>query len=372
MSNVALFHARSDRAAEEAALDVLRSGQIASGPKVAAFEHALAPWVGLPHVVTTSDLSSAMLLALHLCGVGPGDGVLGPAYTCMSSAAPIAQLGARPRWVDVDPETGLLDPDALRRCIGPRTRACVVYHAAGYVAHSEEVARICRQHGVALIEDCNTALGARLDGQPVGGQGDAAVYSFYPNRQLNGIEGGAVAWRDPALAARARKLRRFGIDPDGFRDAIGEIDPASDISEVGWSAAMNQLNCAVALAQVPSLTGRLQATRANAARLGRLVAGMPGLSVVQPRAGTEPAYWGLLILTAERDAVLAGLKRDGVMASKLHHRIDRYSGFGVGPVDLPGTEAFLERVIALPCGHWLDEAALLQIAQSLDRALRSS
>ena len=371
MSNVALFHVQADAATEAAALDVLRSGQIASGPKVAAFERALAPWVGLPHVVTTSDLSSAMLLALHLCGVGPGDEVLGPAYTCMSSAAPIAHLGARPHWVDVDPETGLLDPDALRRCIGPRTRACVVYHAAGYVADSAELARICRQHGIALIEDCNTALGARLDGQPLGSQGDAAVYSFYPNRQVNGIEGGAVAWRNPALADRARKLRRFGIDPHGFRYVIGEIDPASDIPEVGWSAAMSQLNCAVALAQLPSLATRLQATRANAARLGQLVAGIHGLSVVRPRAGTEPAYWGLLILAAQRDSVLAGLKRDGVMASKLHHRIDRYSGFGVEPVDLPGTEAFLDGVIALPCGHWLDDAALLKIAQSLDRALHS-
>lgn len=372
MANITLFHAGSDAATENAALSVLRSGQIASGPKVAEFEQALTGWVGLPHVVTTSDLSSAMLLALHVCGVGSGDEVLGPAYTCMSSAAPISNLGARPRWIDVDPETGLLDPAALQGCIGPSTRACVVYHAAGYAAQSAEIARVCRRHGIPLIEDCNTALGARLHGQPLGGHGDAAVYSFYPNRQVNGIEGGAVAWRDPDNAARARKLRRFGIELRGFRDALGEIDPASDIPEVGWSATMSQLNCAAGLEQFKGLAARLHATRANAARLQQLLADLPGLSVVRPQPGSEPAYWGLLVLAARRDSVLAALKRDGVMASKLHHRIDRYSGFGVEPSDLPGTAAFLDRIIALPCGYWLDDAALLRIARSLEGAIRSS
>jgi dTDP-4-amino-4,6-dideoxygalactose transaminase len=370
--NITLFHTGSDTATENAALSILRSGQIASGPKVAAFEQALTPWVGLPHVVVTSDLSSAMLLALHQCGVRSGDEVLSPAYTCMSSAAPIANLGARPRWVDVDAETGLLDPQALRRCIGARTRACVVYHAAGYAAHSTEIARVCRQHGIPLIEDCNTALGARLHGQPLGSHGDAAIYSFYPNRQVNGIEGGAVAWRDAHNATRSRKLRRFGIDGCGFRDAIGEIDPASDIPEVGWSGSMNQLNCAVGLEQLHGLAARLQATRSNAARLHQLLAGLPGLSIVRPHDGSEPAYWGFLVFATQRDAVLARLKHDGVMASKLHHRIDRYSGFGVDAVDLPGTEAFLDRMIALPCGHWLDDAALQRIARSLEGALRRS
>ena len=370
MSVITLFNAYGDAATEAAALAVLRSGQIASGPKVAEFQHALQPWLGLPHGVTTSDMSSAMLLALHLCGVGSGDEVLSSAYTCMASAAPIANLGARPRWVDIDPGTGLLDPVALRARVTSRTRACVVYHAAGYPAAMSEIASICREHGIALIEDCNTAFGARLQGQAVGAWGDAAVYSFYPNRQLNGIEGGAVAWRDPAQAENAQRLRRFGIALSGFRDANGEINPASDIAEVGWSAPMNHLSSAVALAQLPGLGARLQATRSNAKRLAERLAGLPGLTVVAPSAGAEPAYWGLLVLAERRDAVLAELKRHGVMASKLHHRIDSYSGFAADSVDLPGTAAFLERVIALPSGYWLDTVNLDRITTLLTRALQ--
>lgn len=372
MADLALFRAYGDEATEAAALSVLRSGAIASGPKVAEFQQALAPWVGLPHVVTTSDMSSAMLLALHLNGVAAGDEVLSPAYTCMSSAAPIHNLGAQVRWVDVDANTGLLDPGALAARITDRTKACVVYHAAGYPAPMPAIAALCRARGVALIEDCNTAFGARLHGQAVGSWGDAAVYSFYPNRQINGIEGGAVALREPAKAEAAQRLRRFGIALAGFRDTIGEINPASDIAAVGWSAAMNQLNSAVALAQLPGLAARLSATQANARRLADQLAGIEGIDVAPPVDGAEPAFWGLLVRAHRRDAVLAELKRQGVMASKLHHRLDTYSGFRAQAIELPGTASFLSQVIALPCGYWLTPTDLDRIADTVAQAVRAA
>jgi dTDP-4-amino-4,6-dideoxygalactose transaminase len=213
-------------------------------------------------------------------------------------------------------------------------------------------------------------LGARLHGQPVGRWADAAVYSFYPNRQINGIEGGAVAFREAPKAEAALRLRRFGIAQAGFRDEIGEINPASDIASVGWSAAMNQLNSAVALAQLPGLAARLAATQANARQLAGQLAGIEGIDVVAPVSEGQPVYWGLLVRAARRDAVLAELKRRGVLASKLHHRLDTYSGFGAQPVDLPGTAAFLAQVIALPCGHWLTAADLDRIADTLAQAVR--
>lgn len=372
MKAVPLFHAFRDAATDTAALEVLHSGQLAAGPRVAAFESALAQRLGHAELVSTVDMSMAMLLALRLAGVGPGDEVLSPAYTCLSSTAPIANLGARPRWVDVEPHTGLLDPAALRRAISARTKACVVYHAAGYPARTAEIASICREAGLPLIEDCNTALGARQDGQGVGQQGDYAVYSFYPNRQINAADGGALGLRGAAQAQRARRLRRFGIALTGFRDALGEIDPASDIAEIGWSGAMSQLHAALGLAQMASLDARLTATRRHAADLAvRLQAlGAQGLELVQPTAGSEPSPWGLLVLVERRDAVLAELKRAGVMASMLHHRVDSYSGFGANAAELPGTAAFLARVIALPCGHWLDASDLDHTTTVLATAVR--
>ena len=372
MKAVPLFHAFRDAATDTAALEVLHSGQIAAGPRVAAFESALAQRLGHAELVSTVDMSMAMLLALRLAGVGPGDEVLSPAYTCLSSTAPIANLGARPRWVDVEPLTGLLDPAALRRAISARTKACVVYHAAGYPARTAEIASICREAGLPLIEDCNTALGARQDGQSVGQQGDFAVYSFYPNRQINAADGGALGLRDAAQAQRARRLRRFGVALSGFRDALGEIDSASDVAEIGWSGAMSQLHAALGLAQMESLDARLTATRRNAADLASRLQSLSdqGLKLVQATAGSEPSPWGLLVLVEQRDAVLAALKRAGVMASKLHHRVDSYSGFGADPAELPGTAAFLARVIALPCGHWLQPADLGRVTGAVDVSIR--
>lgn len=364
-----LFKPFHSEALETSALAVLRSGQIASGPNVRQFELELGRLLGSPHVVTTNDMSSALQIALHLAGVGPHDEVLTTAYNCMSSNAPIATADARPRWVDIDPMTGLMDPASLAASISPRSKACVLYHAAGYPARAQAIADICRRHGIALIEDCNNALGARIGGTPVGAFGDMAVYSFYPNRQINAGDGGAIALRDPDLAQRAMCLRRFGIDMHSFRDELGEINPASDIPEIGWSAAMSNLNAALGLAQLPGLTERMAATGANAAWLSQQLVAVPGLQIVAASPASTPAYWGLLILAEHRDAVLRHLKRNGVMASKLHERTDRYSGFKADPSQaLPGTASFMERVLALPCGWWLNADDLERIRSTVVEA----
>lgn len=372
MHTVSLFKANHAADSEAAVLDVLRSGQIAAGPKVVEFQQALSAWVGHGRAVTTDNMSSAMLLALHLLGLKAGDEVLTPAYTCLSSASPIRHAGAHPRWVDLDPETGLMDPNAVAARFTPRTRACVVYHAAGYPARIREIGALCQDRGVALIEDCNNALGATVDGVRVGSLGDAAVYSFYPNRLLNAGEGGAVSFLDPAHADAALRLRRFGIPLTGFRDAMGEIDPHCDVPALGWSAAMNQINSALGLAQLPDLAARLAATRSRATALAARLRELPGLHVVAPGPGANPVYWGLLVRVPARDAVLAAIKRDGVLASKLHHRLDTYSGFQAEAADLPGTAAFLDQVIALPCGAWLTEADLDHVAQVVESALRNT
>lgn len=371
--NVALFKPYLSASMEQAALEVLRSGQIAAGGKVQQFEAALGRLIGQAQVLTTSDMSSALQIALRLADVGPQEEVLTTAYTCMSSNGPIAAVGATPRWVDVRASTGTMDPAALEQAITPRSKACLVYHAAGYPAEIQTIAAICRHRGIVLIEDCNNALGAEVQGRPVGTFGDMAVYSFYPNRQINASEGGALALRDPAQLARARRLRRFGIDMTTFRDASGEINPASDIAEIGWSAGMNNLCSALALAQLEGLDERLAATRRNASRLATLLEDIEGVQVIQPNTNSRPVYWALLVLIdQQRDEVLQSLKQAGVMVSKLHHQTDGYSGFHAQPASLPATTAFMEKVLALPCGWWLGEAELDRIATATAAAIANS
>lgn len=352
-SPIRLFQPAHSPTVEQAALDILRSGQIASGPKVPEFERALGDLVGRPDVVTTSDMTTALRIALHLAGVGPGDEVITLAFSCMSSNSPIARAGARAVWVDIDPETASMSIDDVKRALSPRTKAVMLYHVSGYPGPAHEVAALCRDHGIALIEDCNNAFGALQDGAPVGGIGDYAVYSFYPNRQIHAIEGGALVCPNAEIARHAMRLRRFGIDGASFRDPLGEINAASDIPEVGWSASLNQLNAAVGLAQLPSLAAQRQRTLDHANTLHGLASGLRGVRPVRIRPGAEPAYWGFLLLAERRDKLLAELKGRGVHASRLHHRNDDYSGFHSEHRALPGTDAFMAQVLAIPCGWWL-------------------
>jgi perosamine synthetase len=365
---IRLFKAAWSTAAEAAAVDVLRSGQIASGPRVDEFQRAVAALLGQPQLVCTNDMTSALVLALHLAGVGRGDEVLTLAYSCMSSNSAISRVGATPVWVDLHAETASMSVDDLTRALTPRCKAVTMYHVAGYPGPAAEVAQFCREHGLRFIEDCNNASGATSTGQPVGRQGHFAVYSFYPNRNINAIEGGALACQDGAAAARALRLRRFGIDGNTFRDSMNEINPHSEIAEVGWSASFNQLNAAVGLTQLPRFAEQLSRTRLLATRMQAALAGLRGIQVVAPLAGADPAYWVLLILAEQRDRLLQALKSQAIDCSKLHQRNDVYTGFGAASRPLPGTDRFMSRVLGVPCGWWLSDEEAARVVACIRQA----
>lgn len=360
-----LFDARPTAAMDAAALGVLSTGQIASGPLVAQFETAFAKMVVGEFAVATDNMTSALVLALHLAGVGDGDEVATLAYSCLSSNSAIKRVGATPVWVDIDPETATISCDDLARAVTAKTKAVTIYHVAGYPAAMQEIADFCRARGLVLIEDCNAALGAEIDGRPVGSFGDFAVYSFYPNRQVNALDGGMLFCPDETTARRARRLRRFGIDLAGFRDARGEIDPAADVPEIGWSSAMSNLNAAVGLAHLEGWDLRKARLRENAAYLKSIIDSLSGVRAVRWVSDSQPGWWGFAVLSHERDEKLAMLKSLGVQASILHQRNDVYSGFVATSRPLPGTDRFQSEVIVLPCGPWLDAQSVAELGRCL-------
>jgi len=364
-----LFGVYHDQSVEEAALSVLRSGQIASGAHVEQFRRAFADQVGRPLTVTVNDMSNAVAIALRLAGVEPGTEIITQAFSCLSSNAPLGLSGAKVRWADMNPDTATVSVDSVEALMTPSTRAVLLYHVAGYPGPAQEIAALCRSRGVALIEDCNNALGATLGGVQLGQFGDYAIHSFYPNRQINAIEGGALSVSTDAEFQRALKLRKYGIDPLRFRNSEGEIDPDVDVPELGWAAILNNLSSAVGLAQMSGLSARLAATRLNALHLRDLLNGVPGLQIVQPLAGADPAWWAVLVLAENRDRLLTQLKRRGVAASRLHFRNDAYSGFKARRAPLPGTDRFMAEVVALPCGWWLSPDDIDAISQEVRTAL---
>ena len=370
LNNVPLYNSVMLPEMEQAAVEVLRSGRIAGGEWVAKFESELEKIAGLPHVVSTIDMTTALYLALYLAGVKDGDEVLTTAFACLSTNSAIAQSKAVPVWVDVSPRSVTMDVADLESKITPKTRAVILYHVAGYPGPAREIAEICKKHNLVLIEDCDNALSAMHASLPVGAYGDFAIYSFYPNRQINTTEGGALACRSIDMAKRARKLRRFGIDFGTFRSAIGEINSSSDVPEIGWSMTLNNMCAALGYAQMTSLQSRQAATQSNAKALLELTRDMDGLTPVPVLEGDQSAYWVLLFFVENRDEVICRLKQSGVMVSSIHQRNDTYSGFDAAPQYLPNTDFLQHHIIGVPCGWWLDEDDLLTVTASLKGALR--
>jgi perosamine synthetase len=354
---------------EANALEVLRSGHIAGGHFVSQFEARFGELIGLPNVISLVDMTSALYLALHLAGVSEGDEVITTAFACLSTNSAIAQHKAIPIWVDVKPQTVEMDIADLESKISSKTKAVILYHVAGYPGPAREIADLCEKHKIVFIEDCDNALLATRDSKVTGSHGDFAVFSFYPNRQINTAEGGALVCKSHAMADKARKLRRFGIDFKTFRTIQGEINPASDVPEIGWGMTLNNLSAALGCAQIGSVEVRQDKTKENARKLTRLIENVQGIRPVPVIDHGVSAYWVFLLFAENRDSVIEALKRQGIMASIVHQRNDVYSGFHSShEYQLPHTSYLQSHVIGVPCGWWLDDEDLVKIAAALEVA----
>jgi len=372
MKPVPLFKVLSSPVVEANVIDVLRSGQIAAGPFVANFERRLETYLGVEHAVATSDMTSAIKLAFRICDVGAGDEILTTPFACLSTNSAIAAVGAKPKWVDVEENSVSIDIEDLKSKITSNTRALLLYHVAGYIGPLDQIVALCKHHNIVLIEDCNNALGSTFNGQKVGSFGDFAIFSFYPNRQISCGEGGSLICRRKKDKDRAIKLRRFGIDQSSFRDSSGEINPLSDIAEIGSSDTMSNLSAAMGISQFDDLDDRIYLTRKNKARLDLALQNCPNITMLTSSKKSNSVFWVMLLWVKNRDSLMSYLKSKDIGASKLHHRNDDYSGFGVESREqLRNIKMLQEHVLAVPCGWWLNDEDVDYISDACNMWQRS-
>ncbi|WP_147693334.1 DegT/DnrJ/EryC1/StrS family aminotransferase [Vogesella mureinivorans] len=353
MKNIPLFKVVSQPNFPRIISNIITSGSISAGSFVTEFAEKFGELVDQKHVVTVNDMSNAIQIALKIIGVQPGDEIIASPFACMSTNAPIFTSGAKPVWVDINPETGVLDPDAFEAAITTKTKAVIVYHFAGYPAEIEKIKDICDRYEIKLIEDCDNALMATVGSRQVGVFGDFAIFSFYPNRQINAMEGGALCCKNPDDAARAIKLRRYGIDLPNFRDSRGEINAQCDVPEIGFAATLNNLCSAVGLAQLSTVYDRVELSRRNDALYRSLLASNKSIELIKVNKNVTPSPWVFPILVENRDTILLEMKARGIGVSSVHFDTSQYSGFNVERIDLPGVDKFYNKVIALPCGWWM-------------------
>lgn len=344
---------------EREAVDrVLRSGMVAQGPEVAAFESEFSALVDGRHCVAVNSGTSALHMAFLAAGVGPGDEVVVPSFTFAATANSVALTGATPVFADIEPDQFNLDPDAVAAAITPRTKAVMPVHLYGHPAAMDRFESLARAHGLLLFEDAAQAHAASLDGRPVGAWGIAASFSFYPTKNMTAGEGGMVSTPSDELARGVRLLRNQGME----RRYENEV--------VGFNTRMTDLHAAIGRVQLGKLAGWTKQRQANAAFFDENLRGV----VVPPvAAGAVHVYhqYTIRVPGHDRDEFAAELGRrrvgSGVYYPIPNHRLP---SFGL-TVDLPETERAAREVLSLPVHPALTERDLETVVDAVNAVAKA-
>ena len=326
---------------------VLDGSAFVLGGEGRALEAELAARAGVRHGVGVGSGTDALRLALTAVGVKPGDEVVTPAFSFVASASTIVMAGATPVFVDIEPASCALDPEALEAALTPRTRAIVVVHLYGHPARVDRIAEIARRHGVALIEDAAQAVGATWDGRPIGGWGDAACLSFYPTKNLAACGDGGLLLSDrDDVAEHLRRLRHHG-DTGRYQHV-----------ELGYCSRLDEVQAAMLRVKLRHLEAWTEARRRLAARYHEGLAGLPlGLPAEDPCA--RHVYHVYTVRHPRRDA-LAKVLADLGVGTMVHYprAVPEQPLFGLDGERWPQACRAAREVLSLPCYPEMTDAEI--------------
>ncbi|WP_031498193.1 DegT/DnrJ/EryC1/StrS family aminotransferase [Bryobacter aggregatus] len=366
--NVPLSSPDISVAERAAVLDVLSGNTISLGPRLPEFEDAIAAATGAPFAVAVNSGTSALHLAVKALNIGPGDEVITSSFSFVASTNCFLYEGAIPRFVDIDPVSYDMSPEAIESAITSRTRAILPIHVFGRPCRMKAIMDIARKHGLAVIEDSCEALGATVEGRSAGTWGDAGVFAFYPNKQITTGEGGILVTADEKIAQLARSLRNQGR---------GQDSSWLHHERLGYNYRLSDINCAMGTVQVSRLSEILQRRAAVAAlwdeKLARLT------EFVRPSLASPygDISWFVYVVRlqpefsrADRDSILAGLRANGIGCnnyfSPIHQQPYIRESFGESQGALPITESVADRTIALPFFNHLTGEQIDQVVDVLE------
>jgi len=351
--------ARPDIGEEEVAAvrDVLCSGTLTNGPQNAAFEREFAARHGAAHGVTFASGTTALAAILLAEGIGPGDEVIVPSMTFISTATSVCHVGAAPVFADIDPRSFNLDPAEIGRLATPSTRAVLTVHYAGQPGDMDALRHACARHGLLLLEDAAQAAGAGFRGTPVGTFGHAAMFSFTPTKNITTGEGGIVLTSDADLAGRLRLLRNHG-QRRRYEHVL-----------LGYNWRLTEMQAAIGRVQLRKLDAILDRKRANAAWMTDRLSQAAGVEPPFAVPGARPAHMLYTCLVgAGRDAV-AGILRDRGIETRVYFPPAHTQPIFAGQhAPLPQTEKVATRMISLPMHSRLTPAELRYIADAVEDA----
>lgn len=358
---------------EQSVLDVLRSGWVTQGPRVAEFETRFSAYIGCDYSVAVSSCTTALHLALLVAGVGPGDEVICPSLSFIATANSIAYTGATPVFGDIDLATYNLDPARVEEVITPRTKAILVVHQIGLPAEMNALLAVASKHGLAVIEDAACAIGSEYDGHLIGKPlGTMACFSFHPRKVLTTGEGGMITTNDAKLAERLRRLRQHAMSLSDVARHNATHIVTETYDEVGYNFRMTDMQAAIGMVQLGRLDEFLQRRRHLAARYTNALQQLSWLQTPTVPTNCRPNYQSYMVrllgdFGAKRDAIMQNLlekkisTRRAIMAihRELPYRSDRWNH------SLPQTNLATDTGLILPLFHQMTESEQDYIIEAL-------
>jgi dTDP-4-amino-4,6-dideoxygalactose transaminase len=329
--------------------EVAAAARYIMGPSVKALEPEIAAYCECAHGVGVGNGTDALHLALRALRIGPGDEVITTPFTFVATTEAIGIVGAKPVFVDIDPETFNIDPSKIEAAITPNTKAIMPVHLYGYPCDMDAIMEIARAHNLYVVEDCAQSIGASYKGKKTGSFGDAGCLSFFPSKNLGCFgDGGMVVTSNPEVFERVEMLRRHG----------GKVKYRH--SELGLNSRLDELQAAILRVKFPHLDEWVAARRRHAARYSELLAGVPGVRTPSMKndfgegdsARDFCAYHQYTIRIKNRDAVQAALKTAGVETMVYYpvplHLQDVHADMGHKPGDFIEAERAAEECLSLP------------------------
>jgi dTDP-4-amino-4,6-dideoxygalactose transaminase len=359
-----------------AVTEVIESGWVAQGPRVAQFEAAFAEAMDAGNAVATSSCTTALHLALVVAGAGPGDDVVVPSFSFIATANAATYTGARPVFADVDLTTGNVTAETVGAAITERTRAVIVVDQGGVPVDLDPIRALCDPRGIAVIEDAACGAGSTYRGHPVGRNALLTAWSFHPRKLLTCGEGGMLTTSDPGWAARARRLREHSMSVSAADRQSSVLAPAEEYDEVGFNYRMTDLQAAIGLVQLGKLPAIVARRRERASRYAAAIAELDGLRPVADPTygeGNFQSYWVEVLpeFPTSRDGLLEALAeadisaRRGIMSA---HRQPAYRDRDAGGAPLPVTERLTDNTLILPLYHQLTDADQDRVIEALRTA----
>ncbi len=353
----------------EAVTAVLRTSRLSLGPQMEAFEDAMAKYIGTSHAVAVSSGTAGLHLCIKALGIGEGDEVIVPSFTFIAAANAIRYERAQPVFVDIDAESLNMSPASIEQAITTKTRAILVVHTFGRPAEMSAIMDVANRHHLLVIEDACEAIGATYQGRKAGSFGDAAVFAFYPNKQITTGEGGMVVTRRPELAAHIRALRN-----QGRYDSTDWLQHA----ELGYNYRLSEINCALGLAQLKRIEPILQQREKVARQYQQALAEISELILPITDVPDARISWFVYVVRlnaafteADRDSIIATLTNAGIGCGRYFAPIHLQPSYAAwrNSATLSVTETQASRTIALPFFNRITEDEIAQVSDTLCAAL---